>query len=56
MGGQVQCVTKQQFYSENVAQNRADQINFDLGYEKIFVYRCNCCQCFHLTRTKTKDK
>ena len=56
MGGQVKCVSKFRFYSEQSAQWRADDINLEYGYEKIFVYKCNHCQDFHLTRTNPEDK
>jgi hypothetical protein len=43
------CVTKTQFYSESTAQFRADDINFDHGYEKFRVYKCPYCNFYHLT-------
>jgi len=56
MGGQVQCVAKTRFFSERSAQWKADDTNFEYGYEKVFVYKCNICQDFHLTSKKPKDK
>jgi hypothetical protein len=56
MAGQVQCVSKTRFFSEQSAQLRADDINFEYGYEKVFVYKCNNCLDFHLTRQRPGDK
>lgn len=56
MAGQVQCVSKTRFFSERSAQVKADDINFEHGYELIFVYKCNICHDFHLTSKKPKDK
>jgi len=56
MPGQVQCVKKVRFFSEWVAQLRADDINLEYGYEKVFVYKCNCCQDFHLTSQNPMNK
>ena len=56
MGGQVKCVAKRRFFSEVVAQCVADDINFECGYERVFVYKCHCCHNFHLTRMNPKDK
>jgi len=56
MGGQVQCVAKTRFFSERSAQWKADDVNFEEDHEKLFVYKCNCCHDFHLTRTKPEDK
>ena len=53
MGGQYICVAKAQFFSEMSAQIRADDLNFDYGHEKFYVYKCNCCHFYHLTTSKT---
>ena len=52
MGGQYVCVSKAQFFSEEMAEFRAGDLNFEYGYQKFSVYRCNCCHFYHLTTQK----
>ena len=55
MSGQYVCVSKAQFFSEVLAQFRADDLNYEYGYDKFSVYKCNCCHFYHLT-TQNKNK
>ena len=52
MGGQVRCVNKSQFFSEQVAEIRAADLNLEFGYERFRAYKCNCCNHYHLTTQK----
>ena len=46
------CSSKAQFFHEWTAQLRADEINFDIGYNRLFVYNCKFCGFYHLTSNK----
>jgi len=50
------CVHKRMFSSEFVAQNHADQTNYEMRFDKISVYKCPYCNNYHLTSKDKKDK
>jgi hypothetical protein len=50
--GITSCSGKRKFFSEEVAQMHADEINLEKGYEFIFIYKCNKCNGYHLTHQK----
>ena len=48
------CLSKAEFYRESIGQLRADDLNFEYGYEKFRVYKCKHCAYYHLT-TKSSE-
>ena len=46
------CSNKSVFFSENSAELRASDLNFEYGYDKFFVYKCTYCNFYHLTTQK----
>lgn len=43
------CLIKSKFFSEDSAIWRCADINLEHGYEKFKVYKCKCCNFYHLT-------
>ena len=46
------CLIKAKFFKEFMADARCADINFEHGYEKMRVYKCDSCGYFHLTTNK----
>lgn len=49
MSSKYTCTSKIVYYHKQFAQLRADELNFDHGFEKFFIYKCNHCKFYHLT-------